>query len=104
MTTPRTARSLADALVDGMGSTVSPGCNAGLCDDDQGIGGRLGARGVPPLVRAGVAQGTALPLPVAGVRAGREYRREMMALRGGWRREFERYATLAMCLSRQVRL
>lgn len=41
-----------------------------MCDGDQGIAGRLAtARGVPPLVGAGVAQGTALPQP-AGRPAG----------------------------------
>ena len=101
MTTMDTARLSGDVLVDGMEWIVSPECNAGLDDDDQCIAGRLGtARGVPPLVGAGVAQGTALPQPSAR----REFRREAVEQRFGYRREFERYAMLAWAVSRQVRL
>lgn len=109
MTTVRTARLSGDALVEGVELTVS-GERLDVSDGDQGIAGRLvTARGVPPLGGAGVAQGTALPQPSARrakrLRSEREYRHESMELRRtGGRREFERYATLAMCLSRQVRL
>lgn len=76
--------------------------------DDQGSGRRPGsAGGVPPLVGAGAAQGTALPLPAGEQRERRyrrEYRREVMEQRRGWRRAFERYATLADCVARQVAL
>lgn len=101
MTMLRKARLSGDALVDGVDMTVTPRCNMGLTDDDQCIAGRLvTARGVPPLVGAGVAQGTALPQPSAR----REFRREAVEQRFGYRREFERYAMLAWAVSRQVRL
>lgn len=64
MMTIRTARLSGDALVTGVELTVSSGERLLMCDGDQGIAGRLvTARGVPPLVGAGVAQGTALPQP-----------------------------------------
>lgn len=76
--------------------------------DDQGSGRRPGsAGGVPPLVRAEAVHGTALPLPTGEQRERRfrrDYRREMMAQRRGWRRAFERYATLAAGVARQVAL
>lgn len=101
MMTIRTARLSGDALVTGVEVSVSSGERLLMCDDDQGIAGRLvTARGVPPLVGAGVAQGTALPQPSAR----REFRREAVEQRFGYRREFERYAMLAWAVSRQVRL
>lgn len=97
----REARLSGDALVDGVDMTVTPRCNMGLTDDDQSVAGRLvTARGVPPCEGAGVAQGTALPQPSAR----REFRREAVEQRFGYRREFERYAMLAWAVSRQVRL
>ena len=97
----RKARLSGDTLVDGAGMTVNPRCDARLTDNDQSVAGRLvTARGVPPLGWAGVAQGTALPQPSAR----REFRREAVEQRFGYRREFERYAMLAWAVSRQVRL
>lgn len=109
MTMLRKARLSGDALVDGVDMTVTPRCNMGLTDDDQSVAGRLvTARGVPPCEGAGAAQGTALPQPSArrATRRNhfREYWRESVELRFGYRREFERYAMLAWAVSRQVRL
>lgn len=63
MITIRTARLSGDALVAGVEVSVFSG-ELDVSGGDQGIAGRLvTARGVPPLVGAGVAQGTALPQP-----------------------------------------